>query len=704
MQPRFRLLGLIPGREIQPKPPARVAIEELSAGSVRSLIPGRLTLTSVDFAEIASISVSTPSSTLLNRVHEGPEREISTGSDGPRGMRLAEHQMPREDPLRAILTSILQPPIADLTKQDGILEWPHELLPYQREGVQALVDRPQLLLADDMGLGKTIQVLAALRILFQRGDVRRVLIVAPASLLRQWRKEATKWAPELRTLVIAAPATERAALWRSPAHVYIVGYETIRKDVSPNHPSPATRKPWDVVVLDEASKIKNRDSQVAKAVKLLPRRRRWALTGTPLENRIDDVYSILEFILNESAPVRPLFPSVELLREFLREHQLRRRKVDVLKELPPKTVENIFLDLLPAQREAYDLAEAQGIVQLRARGAKVTITHILELIMRLKQLCNVDPASGQSSKIEDIVRRLASLIEEGHRALLFSQFTDEHFGVAFAANRLRAFMPLTYTGSMSAGQRVLVEEQFTNNSLHKVLMLSLKAGGMGLNLQSASYVFHLDRWWNPATEDQAEARSHRMGQKFPVTVYRYTCAKTIEERIENILETKRELFRDVIDDVTLDMGRVLSRSDIFGLFGLQPPVGTPFASTHPVFGTMSGTEFECWLAERLREQGYKVESTPRSHDGGIDLIASRMDLLGIESRCFIQCKNLTNPVAVSVVRELIGAAASVDQSATLIVAAPSGFTSEAKALARPRGVLLWDAKALESLISHPVED
>ncbi len=306
------------------------------------------------------------------------------------------------------------------------------------------------------------------------------------------------------------------------------------------------------------------------------------MTGTPLENRLDDVCSILEFVLNESAPERPLPALPHAVRELLQEHQLRRRKADVLRDLPPKTVESVLIDLLPLQRGAYDLAEREGIMQLRAKGAKITITHILELITRLKQLCNADPVSGQSAKLEDIEQRLEAIVAEGHRALLFSQFTDETFGVAFAAAKLAAFRPLTYTGALSSVQRVAVEEAFEKNRANKLLILSLKVGGMGLNLQSASYVFHLDRWWNPAIEDQAEARSHRMGQANPVTVYRYTCANTIEERIEDILEEKRELFLEVVDDIGLDVSQALSKAELFGLFGLEVPEDSPPTPGDPI--------------------------------------------------------------------------------------------------------------------------
>jgi SNF2 family DNA or RNA helicase len=251
--------------------------------------------------------------------------------------------------------------------------------------------------------------------------------------------------------------------------------------------------------------------------------------------------------------------------------QLRRRRRDVLRDLPEKLVVDVPIELAPAQREAYERAENEGIVALSQAGSAATVTSVLELIVRLKQLCNRDPVSGESAKFADIRERLAALRAEGHRALVFSQFTDAMFGVDAVAGALRAYRPLRYTGDMTPGARVGTVERFVGYPEHGALLLSLRAGGVGLNLQAASYVFHLDRWWNPASEEQAESRAHRMGQPLPVTVYRYTCTDTIEERIAEKLAEKRALFHRVVDDVSLDLAHALSEADLFGLFGLDAP-------------------------------------------------------------------------------------------------------------------------------------
>lgn len=453
------------------------------------------------------------------------------------------------------------------------LHWTGDLMPFQRQGVGALLKNRRLLLADDMGLGKTVQAITALRILRARREIKSCLIAAPASVLNQWRREIEKWAPELSAIIIRGSASDRSWQWNAEKEITLVSYDTLRSDFSTQ--SLPGRKNWDVVVADEAQRIKNRND-TSEALKGLKRNRSWALTGTPMENREEELASILEFVDYDGTGVtRRLRPGAELRRRH-RELQVRRKKAEVLKDLPAKQVTKVDIELGSRQRESYDRAEQEGIVYLKSLGEEINVRHVLELITRLKQICNADPKTGKSSKLADIKDRVDQLTAQGHKTLIFSQYVTDQSGVGAVANRLVDFNPLTITGDVPPHERAEIIERFKTSSEHKVLVLSLRAGGLGLNLQEASYVIHLDRWWNPAVERQAEDRSHRVGQTVKVNVIKYSCNETIEQRIDDILENKRELFNQLIDDVSMDLSTQMNSDELFGLFGLERPLDSCF--------------------------------------------------------------------------------------------------------------------------------
>ena len=481
----------------------------------------------------------------------------AAGSGGGMGQDLAGR-------LRAVLAAPAGPPPVDAGTP---LEWAGALMPFQQDGVRALLEMDRLLLADDMGLGKTVQAVAALRILAARDKTGPALVVAPASLLDQWRRELAKWAPELSAIVVRGSADDRTWQWRARKDVTLVGYETLRSDAGRIRMLRPPGEVWSAVVADEAQRIKNRND-TSQAVKSLFRTRSWALTGTPVENHEDELASIMEFVDHrKDAPPARYHPGPALLKRH-RELQLRRRKGDVLADLPPKLETKLTVALRPDQRRSYDVAEQQGIVYLRSLGGNVTVQHILELITRLKQICNFDPKTGSSSKMDDIKDKLNEISARGNKALVFSQYANDISGVGAAVRHLQEFNPLALTGEIPVEERFSIVERFRTSDKHKAMIISLRAGGVGLNLQEASYVFHLDRWWNPAVERQAEDRAHRIGQTAKLSVIKYICADTIEQRIDRILDEKQQLFDELIDDVSLDLSIRLNRKELLGLFGL----------------------------------------------------------------------------------------------------------------------------------------
>jgi SNF2 family DNA or RNA helicase len=420
-----------------------------------------------------------------------------------------------------------------------------------------------VLLADEMGLGKTIQAIAALRILAARGEVERALIVCPVGLIAQWRRQIRIWAPDLAVSTAVGPRDQRMAAWRSGATLVLSNFESVRADLAAR--SGAARRTWDVVVVDEAQRIKNPKSGVAWVIKSLERRRSWALTGTPLENRLGDLVSLIDFVAPGEFDPGAMGRG---LRRLVERVQLRRRRAEVLDDLPPKFASVIGLELTPTQRAVYRKAEEQGTVWLRSLGRELRISHVLELILRLKQICNFCPETGDSTKLADLEQRLDAFEASDAKALVFSQFVAEPFGVLRLARELQNLRPLVIAGGMDQPSRSAAFDSFERDPWRRLMLLSLRAGGTGLNLTAACRVVHFDRWWNPAVETQAEDRVHRIGQTRPVQVFAYLCADTVEERIAKILEEKRALFSDLIDGVPT---RALGRLDLDDLLRAAAP-------------------------------------------------------------------------------------------------------------------------------------
>jgi len=394
------------------------------------------------------------------------------------------------------------------------------------------------LLADEMGLGKTVQTVVALALLMHaQKSVSRAIIVAPTSLTINWVNEFKKWTPSLTVRRVEGNAQNREVLYLLPIPVLVASYEQIRLDGLDRIPSDA----FDVVILDEAQRIKNRESTTSLACNLLPRRRAWALSATPLENNEADTESILGF-LNSS------FKSSihrSTLNEQLRSMMLRRKKSDVRRELPPVILQDLRINLSPQQRNKYDELWLRRTDIIRDSISSGNIaTMLLGLITRLKVVCNFDKVSGASSKGEAL-HDIFDQAGNSSRILVFSQFVET---LHWISERIQVPHSLL-TGSMSLSERQKSINTFKNNSLPRVLLVSLRAGGVGLNLEEATHVVLFDRWWNPAVEIQAIFRAHRFQRKEPLHVIRFLVVDTIEERIAEILDQKEQLFDDVIESV-----------------------------------------------------------------------------------------------------------------------------------------------------------
>lgn len=497
------------------------------------------------------------------------------GSEGPRTCTRVKPPgdvIKLEDRLRYVL----QPSLESLLESRS-LSFPFRPFPYQWDGIAFLYPRQTVILADEMGLGKTMQAITAVRLLLHGGEVRKVLLVCPKPLVSNWQREFQVWAPEVPLLVIEGDQARRRWQWElSGVPVKLANYELLHRDrevfececESEGDGSGQGALDFDLVILDESQRIKNRAGATSQAAQAIRRRRAWALTGTPIENSHEDLVGIFDFLV-------PGYLSSEMaprgMARAVRDYVLRRTKEQVLTELPPKLFRDAELELTPEQLETYKLAEDEGVLRLTELGHSMTIQHVFELVLRLKQICNFDPATGASAKLERLEADLEEVASCGRKAIVFSQWVDT---LRRLSGHLKRFGPLEYHGKIPPRQREAVLQQFREDAGRHVLLISYGAGGVGLNLQFAGYVFLFDRWWNPAIEDQAVNRAHRIGSSGPVTVTRFLMLDTIEERIERILQEKRDLFDAVFSSGAGQPHKSgLTRQEIFGLFDLQCPAG-----------------------------------------------------------------------------------------------------------------------------------
>lgn len=464
------------------------------------------------------------------------------------------------------LWPVLQPPLNFAFSE--YLDLPSSLRPYQYDGVRFLADNGGALLGDDMGTGKTVQAVVALRILIQKGQVRKALIVCPLAVLPSWTEHLENWGRILNFSVVRGTKTERRLQWNTPAHAYLTTYDTLREDIEAVC-DPCDGLQFDLVIGDEIQKIKNPAAGTSQAMKRLNSGgRRWGLSGTPYENRIDDVKSIFDFLRPGLLSLGPE-PSRTVMTK-IKPFFLRRTKEVLGDELPRKTQSVVWLELGGKQRAAYDLAEREGVVRLRQEGQHVTVTHVLALLGKLKEICNFDVQSGDSAKLDSLTDLLEDVTAERNKALVFTQYIAA--GVDPIVRSLQRYNALEYSGRTNTDQkRKYTLDRFAKDLSCSVLVCTQAAAGLGINLTMANYVFHFDHWWNPARTSQAEDRVHRIGQQKPVFVYHFWVKNTVEERIFRILARKRAEFEELIGGMTNVEGSGLSEDELFELFDLKKP-------------------------------------------------------------------------------------------------------------------------------------
>lgn len=448
-----------------------------------------------------------------------------------------------------------------------------ELRGYQQFGVEWIMQRFKngfnAVLADEMGLGKTVQALAVLA-QFPHPEGKPHLIVCPTSLTENWRREAVRFVPTFRVAVAEGPI--RRVMWTDTESydLMIVSYAVVRRDLQ-----DIQKRAFTTLVLDEAQHIKNPSTANAKSCKAIPSLRRMVLTGTPLENTHEDLWSIFDFLQPNMLGTQAAFSqqydvvknpaamrNLSFLTARLSPFMLRRRKLEVCQELPPKTEQIIYCEMFKEQSDIYaqyletGRRQCQDLFEGGQKGeGAVTRFDILATLLRLRQIC-CDPAllpdvadteKIPSAKTDLLLEVLSQNIDSGHKVLVFSQFTSL---LAIIRKQLEAAgIVYEYLDGQTKDRQQRVD-RFNVTEDIQVFLLSLKAGGTGLNLTGADTVILYDPWWNPAVENQAADRSHRIGQERPVTIQRLVAKNTIEERILHLQAKKQELFDRLVEDPT----------------------------------------------------------------------------------------------------------------------------------------------------------
>lgn len=470
-----------------------------------------------------------------------------------------------------------------------------QLREYQQVGFDWLktLDEYKLggILADDMGLGKTVQVLAVIMSYIEETrknneKQKPIIVVCPSSLCLNWKEEASKFTPDLKTAVVSGSSEERSELIKSipKFDIAITSYDLLKRDIDIYKECNYNFR---YIIADEAQYIKNNNTKNARAIKEIKADTRYALTGTPIENSLSELWSIFDFIMpgylftynkfkiNYETPISKEQDNYAMtkLKAMIEPFVLRRIKEKVLTELPEKTITVLNNEMEGEQRDLYvsylKSAKKEAKEELEENGVANSQIKILALLMRLRQICChpglfIENYNGESSKLNQCIEIIKDAVAGGHKILLFSGYSSM-FWYLEKALKQENIQYLKLTGQTKVDERMNLVNQFNNDDSIKVFLISLKAGGTGLNLIGADMVIHYDPWWNLSAENQATDRTYRIGQKRNVQVYKLITKNSIEEKIYNLQERKAKLADDMLSTKETFISK-LSKDEIMNLF------------------------------------------------------------------------------------------------------------------------------------------
>lgn len=451
--------------------------------------------------------------------------------------------------LRPAVQDLIAPLLFDKTTQS-------KLRPFQLSGIRWLMNHRVGILADDMGLGKTAQALISAEKLIFQGTIRSTLVICPKSLLANWESECVRWVPNLTVVRVMPQRNQSDKVWAAilgRSHIIITSYEQLR-----TLPTPLLSASLDLVIADEAHRLRRSQAKLVRSFRLLTMERMWALTGTPIERHEVDLATLLSLLEPTRFSAETADLSLPDLRSQARPYILRRLKRDVLTELPQVIDTTETLELTPEQKQTYS--------SILSKPMSMDVSEVLKRFTLLRSTCDYDPRTSSSSKLDRIVEILNSIREAEEKAVVFSYLL---YPLEILESRLKHMdsgqHSVVLTGKTSTKDRELVLRKFKNDKNISFLLCSSRVGGEGLTLTEANHVLFVNEWWNPSANSQARDRVVRLGQERIVHIHRFRCEGTIEESLERILRRKNEAFTNILDAMAI--GETLETSRYMELLG-----------------------------------------------------------------------------------------------------------------------------------------